>query len=281
MNFTKTISIIAAAGALVLPAGASADSLYVPSERAQHLATGGGYMVWSSPRDGGGFQLTVRAPDGAVTAADTPAFRVAPDAAIGTCPVTEGQRRLLAVYGRDGDIYQYDLRAGTESKVKGASTSTYEEYAAGLQYGAVSFVRRGGRNNGIFVLGAKGDLKKVSSARPRELQFNGSRVAYPSGRNVVVRKVSGRGAASTVQTPSPAFGLVLTRYSVTYAVRGGKLLQTNSFGGSGRQENAVTAREASQTFPASLNSIAFSGAFVRYWADAEGIHRISTQNVFR
>jgi hypothetical protein len=283
MNF-KTLTLIATAAAFgAVPAAASADSLVTAAPGAQNLASGGGYLIWSAPAEGGGFQLTVRGPDGTVSAPTAVArSRTAFDPAVGSDQNAIDGRKLVAIYSRDGDVYTYDLRAGTETKVDVASSSTYEETAPGINFGRITFVRRGGSDNGVFYAGENG-LSRITTARPRELVFNGSRVAYTSGKNVVIRKVSGRGAVSTVKVPggSQAFGLALSRYALTFATKGGKVFQTNSFGGSGREENATSARAANETLPASLNSVAFSGVFVRFYADGEGIKRISTQNIFR
>jgi hypothetical protein len=280
MNFT-TLPLLATAAALALPAAASADTLVAPAPGAQHLTSGGGYLAWSAPAaDGTGFQLTVRAPDGTVSTPDIPRFETAPDPSIGSGGDRGPNRPLVVVYARDGDIYRYDLRTGDEAKVPGASSAAYRESSPGIQYGRLSFVRDGGRNNGVFVAGSD-RVVKVSSARPAELAFNGSRVAYPVGRKVVIRKVSGRGRPSTVRLDGRATSLTLSRYSLTFVTRGGHVLQTPRFGGSSGIQRVATAREANERLPETLNSVAPQGSFIRFYADAEGVKRISTQNLFR
>jgi hypothetical protein len=266
-------SLLAAAALAAVPAAASADTLIAPAPGGQNLAGGGGYLVWAAPAEGGGWQLAVRSPDGTITTPNVARFRVAPDPAIGSDRNAAAGRRLLAVYSRDGDVFALNLRTGTEERVAGASTRAYEEYAPSVVFGSFAFVRRGGRTNGVFTL-RDGRLHRVTTARPRELAYNGSRVAYPSGRNVVVRRVSGEGRPSIVRTPSAAFSLVLTRYSVTWLVRGGQVLRTPRFGGSSDVDRVTTARAASRRLPASTNSIADRRGLPGYALDGEGVKRI-------
>ena len=279
MNFTRTIPLLAAAAALALPAAASADTLVTSAPGAQNLASGGGYLAWSAPASDGGFQLTVRAPDGTVSVPAIPTSQTALDPAIGS-GARALDRHLVVVYSRDGDIHQYDLVTGAETKVPGASSAAYKETSPNITYGTVSFVRTGGASNGIFVRSQKG-TKKISSFRPSELAFNGSRVAYPHGRKVIVRRVSGEGRPSTIRTEDKAFSLILTRYSVTFLTEGGNAWQSPRFGGSSRVDRVDTARKANEQLPASTNSIANGRTFVGFYADGEGVKRLSTQNIFR
>jgi hypothetical protein len=177
------------------------------------------------------------------------------------------------VYSRSGDVWSYDLRSQRERKVRGAATRTYEESAPSIEFGRITFVRRGGRHNGLYLKDGK-RLRRVTRARPRETFMNGSRVAYPSGHNVVIRRLSGRGKPARIKTPSQAFSLVLSRYSLTWAVRGGRVFQTPRFGGSSGIESVHTKHAANRRLPESLNSVANSGSFVRYFLDAEGVKRI-------
>jgi hypothetical protein len=273
----------AALAALTLAAAApahAADTLVAAAPGAKNLASGGGYLAWAAPAPGGGHVLTVRAPDGTITTPDVPRFRRAPDPAIGSDRFGADGRRLLAVYARDGDLFALDLRTFAEERVAGASTRAYEESAPDLEFGRMTFVRRGGRDNGVFYRDGEGRLRRLTRAVPRETSMSASRVAYTSGRNLVIRRLSGRGRPSIVPTPSPAFSLVLTRYTLTWAVRGGRLFQTPRFGGSSEVERVSSRREATRTFPASTDSFAFSGSFVRFVLDAEGVKRIGEANVF-
>ena len=280
MNF-KTIPLLATAAALALPAVASADTLVTPAQGAQHLTSGGGWLAWSAAAPEGGYELTLRAPDGSVSVPEIPRSETPLDPAIGSgARVPAESRPLVVVYARGGDIYSYDLRARTESKVAGASSSAYNEASPGIQYGRLTFVRTGGSNNGIF-LRANGRTRKVSSFRPSELAFNGSRVAYPDGRKLIIRNVSGRGRPSTVRHESRPHDLAMSRYSVTFVGPDGKVFQTPRFGGSSGIQRVSTAREANEELSPTVNSVAHSGSFIRWYLDAEGLKRISTQNIFR
>lgn len=281
MNRLRTIPLLATAAALGLPSAASADTLVTAAQGAQNLASGGGYLAWSAPAaDGNGFQLTLRAPDGTVSTPDIPRSQAALDPAIGSGAISATNRPLLVLYARDGDIYSYDVRAGTESKVTGASSAAYTEASPGISYGRVTFVRTGGSSNGIFVRD-KARTRKISSARPSQLVFNGSRVAYPDGRKVIIRNVSGRGRPSTVRTDSRPRGLEMTRYTLTFLGSEGRVLQTPRFGGSSGVQRVSTANEANERLSTSIDSIAHSGTFLRWYLDDEGLKRISTQNIFR
>lgn len=274
MKLIHLISLTAAAMTLAVAPVASADSLVVAAPGAKNLTSGGGYMAWAAPTGDGGWRLAVRAPDGTVTTpGEIGRFRVAPDPSIGSDRFGADGRRLLVLYSRDGDVFAYDLRNGGEKRVSGASSRTYEEYGPSMEFGRMTFVRRGGRNNGVFYRSG-GTSRRVSRATPRETSMNGSRVGYPSGRNVVIRRVSGRGHRSTVPTPSPGFGLVLTRYSLTWLTRDGRVFQTPRFGGSSDVDRVSTANEASRRLPATTNSIANHGSFVRFYLDGEGIKRV-------
>jgi hypothetical protein len=281
MSFKTLLPLLATAGAFALPAGASADTLLAPAPGATNLAGGGGYLVWSAPAAEGGFQLTVRAPDGRISTPSIPRFDDAPDAVIGSDRFGADGRKVNALYSRGGDIYAYDLQAGTEAKVKGASTRAYDESAPGISYGRVVFVRKGGRTNGIFSL-SSGKLKRIATAVPAELAFNGSRVAYPTARGVVLHRVSGKGRDSVARgTGGRAHDIVLNRYSVTFLTGGGRIFQSTRFGGSSDVDVITGVKEGSPRLPAGANSFAFDRSFPRYYLDAEGLKRISKQNLFR
>ena len=281
MNRLMTFPLLAATAALALPAAASADTLVTADQGAGNLASGGGYLAWSAPAaDGSGHELTLRAPDGTVTTPAIPKSDTALDPAIGSGAISTQNRPLLVLYARGGDIYQYDVKTQTESKVAGASSAGYKEASPGISYGRVTFVRTGGSNNGIFIRD-KGRTRKISSARPSQLVYNGSRVAYPNGHKVIIRNVSGKGRPSTVRTDEQPRGLEITRYSLTFLGSEGRVFQTPRFGGSSGVQRVSTANEANERLSTSINSIAHSGTFLRYYLDDEGLKRISTQNIFR
>jgi hypothetical protein len=189
-------------------------------------------------------------------------------------------RRLVAVYSRDGDLFQLDLKAGTETKLGRASTSADEEQPS-IVYGRIAFTRRGSRG-GTFLLD-KGKVRRISRARPSLLAFNGSRIAYPTSKGVRLHRVSGRGRDSFArQGREGGVALNLTRYSVTFMRRGGEVFQTTRFGGSSNTDVIRGVRRGKRTLPASTSSFVNQGGFLRYYLDDEGVHRITRdEDIFR
>jgi hypothetical protein len=275
MNFTKTITLIAAAGALALPAAAQADTLVHSVTGATNLASGGGWLAWSAPAPDGGFQLQLRAPDGTVSVPAVGKFSAAPSPAIGSDQFGADGRKLNVLYERDGDIYAYDLNAKTEAKVKGASAPGVRESQPGISFGRVVFVKSGG----VYSL-SKGKATRIAKAKPAQLAYNGSRIAYPTASRLVLHRVSSRGADSFARASSVK-DVVLTRYSLTYLTSGGKVFQTNRFGGSGDVHEIQGVKKGSATLSPTANSIAFQGSFLRWYLDDAGLQKVSTQNLFR
>jgi hypothetical protein len=116
--------------------------------------------------------------------------------------------------------------------------------------------------------------RRISAATPRELSFNGTRVAYDHGREVVVRRISGRGPALVFRTRSTPRSPALTRYRVAWLEAGGRVLQTPRFAGSGGPYDVDTADEASRALPASTQSITFRGGDLGWYLDAGGLKTI-------
>jgi hypothetical protein len=272
----RTTTMLAAALTLGAAPTASADTLVAPEPGARNLASGGGWLAWAARAEGGGWQLRLRSPDGTVSTPDIPRFSAAPDPSIGTEAVSGSgpDRRLLVVYSRNGDIVSFSPADGREAKVAGASSRSYRETAPSIVLGRLTFVRRGGRRNGLHHLSGGRRVRRISSATPAETVQNGSRVAYTSGRNVIVRRISGRGPAATLRSPSRPFSLVLTRYQLSWAIGTGTVYRTPRFGGSGDVALPTSARASSRRLPATTNSIALSGTDVRWFLDAEGVKRV-------
>src|SRR3712207_9535254 len=80
-----------------------------------------------------------------------------PDPSIGTEAAggATPTRRLLVVYSRDGDILSYAPSTGREARVAGASSRSYRESAPSIVLGRLTFVRRGGRRNGLYYMSGK------------------------------------------------------------------------------------------------------------------------------
>jgi hypothetical protein len=261
--------------ALVAAPAASADSLVVPAPGARNLASGGGWLAWAAPTESGTWRLVLRSPQGTVTTPDIPSFDDAPDPSIGTEAVSRSRtRRLLVVYSRDGNIVSYSPSDRREARVAGASSRTYRETAPSINLGRLTFVRRGGRRNGLFELSGGTSPTRISTATPAETVQNGSRVAYTSGNRVIVRRLSGRGRFATLRSPSRPFSLVLTRYQLSWAIGTGTVYRTPRFGGSGDVDVPTRARPGSRRLPATTNSIALAGTDVRWYLDAEGVKRV-------
>ncbi len=266
--------ILATAALAGVPAGvAHADTLEAPAPGAVNLAAGGGYHAWFAPGEDIGWQLVVRAPDGTVTRPAIDAMTGPSQLSIGSDRFAAGGRRLLAVYARAGDVYAYDLRSGKEERL-GISSRQYRESAPAIQYGRIAFVRRGGKRPGIYLLSRPGDTRRISTAQPRDLAFNGTRVAYDRGRTVVVQRVSGRGSRLVFRTRTAPRSPVLTRYRVAWLESGGRVLQTPRFAGSGGPYDVDTANRATRALPASTQSLAFRGGELGWYLDGEGLKRI-------
>jgi hypothetical protein len=271
----RTLISAAALTLAVVPAAASADTLLQATPTgSENLTSGGGYMAWAQPNtpSGTGWRLAIRAPDGAVTTARTPVFEEVPDPSIGS-DQTAFPRELLMVYTRAGDVYSYNLRSGVERRVRQVSSGAIER-AANIEYGTYAFVRVSGRRAGVYVWSPRGGLRRVTPDVPRELAFNGSRVAYPLGTTVVIRRVSGRGAVSRVRSPRRPESLVLARYRASW-LAGDDAYKTTSFGGSGRADTTSRGEKGRRPI-AGADSIAFGrGDLVQYALDGEGVKRLN------
>ena len=270
--------VLATALLALLPGVARADTLLAPAGGAQvaNLTAGGGYMAWST-RDGGVWRLTVRDPDGRVTTPDVPSFRSAPRASIGSGPIGDQPRPLLLVYGRDdGDIWSYDLRAGTERKVTSISTRGARETLPTVKYGSYVFARSGGRSTGIWYAGIRADRPRrvlALSSVPRALASNGTRYAYVTNARVTIRRLSGEGRALFFRLTATPRDLYLTRYRAGWLLPGGGVFETSRFGGSGDTSGRPTADDGRRSFPEDTQSIALERDRLSLYLDREGVHR--------
>lgn len=259
----------------VTPAVASADTLLAPTPAgSQNLTSNGGWMAWAQPNQpaGSGFRLVVRAPDGTVTTPDIPVFEEVPDPSIGSTSPAANGRRLIATYTRNGDVYAYDLAGRQETRIAGASSAAVER-AADVVYGTFAFVRVSGRRAGIYTWSAKKGARRISADVPRELAFNGTRVAYVLGTSVIIRRVSGEGQVARIRNAARPESVLLTRYRASWLV-GDDAYKTNAFGPSGRPDAATQAIKGSRSIDGAT-SIAFGkGDRVSLALDAEGVKRL-------
>lgn len=271
----RTLIPLAALALSVAPAAASADTLLAPTPQgSQNLTANGGYLAWAQPNQpaGSGFRIVLRAPDGTVTTPDIPVFEETPDPAIGTTTTAAANRRTILTYTREGDVYAYDIAAGRESRVKGASTGAIER-SVDVVYGTYAFVRVNGERPGIYTWSARKGARRISADVPRELAFNGSRVAYPLGNSVVIRRLSGEGTVARIRNGGRPESVLLSRYRASWLV-GDDAYRTDGFGGSGRPDAAGGAIKGAQPIAGAV-SIAFGrGDRVSLALDAEGVKRL-------
>ena len=276
------LTLVAALGALAVPAAAQADTLVAPAPGAVELTAGGGYLAWLVPTSGAPtssvvWRLVVRRPDGTVTRPEVAPFDVSVPLSIGSTGAVDPTRRDVSViYTRGNDLHRLDLVTGRESRVGAVSSRAYQEVAGVAQYGAYTFVRRGGRRPGIYRYRPRaGASVRVVSTTPSIMDANGSRVAYASGTTVVIRRVSGEGRVIRFRSPSLVRDVVLSRYRVMWLTKDGRVFQSERFGGSSGPDDTVVAREARRRLPATTTSISGNGSSITRYLDAEGVKSIS------
>jgi hypothetical protein len=286
---TLVPAVLAAALLASAAAAAGADTLVTAAPGARNLTANGGYVVWAAPADGGRWRLTVRAPDGTVTAPAIADFGAPPRAQIGSTGFAVAGRRLLAVYSRcEGasaiagcDVYGYDLRAGTEERIAKLSSRTYSETAPSLELGRLAFVRRGGGPKpGVYyyALGSTAAPRRLSPTLARETANNGTRVAYTynssRGGGLAVRQLSGHGSALVPASRQPAVprSPLLTRYNAAWLLQDGHVQATERFAGSGGPFE-LRVVEAKRALPASTDSLGLNNdrTSAPYYLDAAGV----------
>ena len=273
-NLIPTAAAAVAAFA-ALPAVASADSLIAATPQgSQNLTANGGYMAWAQPDQpaGSGFRIVLRAPDGTVTTPDIPVFEEVPDPSIGTTTTAAANRRVILTYTREGDVYSYDIAAGRETKVAGASSGAVER-AADVVYGTYAFVRVNGSKPGIYTWSPRKGARRVSADVPRELAFNGSRVAYALGTSVIIRRVSGEGQVARIRNGARPESVLLSRYRASWLV-GDDAYRTDGFGGSGRPDAANASVKGARPIAGAVSIALGRGDRVHYVLDAEGVKRL-------
>ena len=259
-----------AAVAVALPATASADAMLVDTpDNSQNLTAGGGYLAWAQPNQpaGSGWRIVMRAPNGSVTTPDIPPFEDVPQPSLGTGGL--GDRGLRIVYARAGDIYEYVIASRRERRTSIRPAGV--ERSPSVVFGTYAFVRVSGGQTGIYVMRNR-RARRVSAEVPQELAFNGSRVAYPLGNSVFIKRTSGRGTTFRINNSARPESLVMDRYKVSWLV-GDDVFQTPRFGGSGPKRTVSTANRGTRPL-AGANSVAMSRGRVAFMLDAEGVKRL-------
>src|SRR4051794_27780054 len=255
----KRLALVAAAiAALALPAAASADTLITAAPGAKKLASGGGWFAWSAPNEDTGWHLVLRAPDGTVSTPQIDDFTGPVQVSIGSTAFAAG-RSIVALYSRpsggDQDIYELDLRTGRESRISPISSASYDETAPSMKYGRMSFVRSGGRHDGVYAwTGGSKPSRRLSSYEPSETFVTESRVTYPASNRVIVRRLSGDGRALQFASPSRPRSVTATRYRTAWLTSDGRVFQTPRYAGSGGPYNVTDAFAGDRALPPSTVS---------------------------
>lgn len=258
----------------LLPAIAAADTPVAAAPGAANVVAGGGYVVWCQQTPDDTWQLVVRAPGGTVSHPSLGVFDTPPQVSIGSDRYAIDGRRLLAVYGRDdGDLYYYDLKAGSESRVRGLNSRTYRESAPSIENGNWAFVRTGGARNGVYAASLHRGPHRIATERPTRTANNGSRVAYANGATVIVRRFSGKAPSFRFAAGERPTSVVLTRYRAGWLLSGGRVFQTSRLGGSGGPFSPQ-AQAASRPLAPSTQSIALERDRIALSTDVAGVTRI-------
>ena len=270
----RTLIPVAALALGALPPVASADTLLQATpEGSQNLQANGGYLAWAQPNQpaGSGWRIVIREPNGTVRTPDIPVFEDVPQPTIGTDQAAF-PRNINLVYARRGDIYKYDLRNDVERRIPQVSSGATEATPT-MVYGSVQFVRRNGRRPGVYSWSVNAGLRRVSSDTPRELASNGSRVAWPRGNAIIVRKISRQGRTFVLRTTGRPESVLLTRYRASWLV-GDDVFKSGRFGGSGTEIPASASERGSRPVPGA-RSIAFGRQDrVTLALDREGVKQL-------
>lgn len=273
-HVTVLLTITCALLAAAVPV-AHADSLLVDAPGARNLAGGGGYLAWSAPA-AGRWQLTIRRPDGTVFVPKIATFSRPAQPSLGSSGPIGPNRPLVAVYARGGDVFELELKSGTERRLSRLSTSANETLAA-INLGQYVVARQG---RGLYSVSREGRTRRLTRSVPSSVAMAQSRVASIEGsgssRRVVVRRLSGKGRALVVgDRVTRAGSLWLTRYRAGYATsRPTQLYATRRFAGSGGPFTLSVVRD-DWTSDSALYGIAVADGEPAYYLDADGVKRFA------
>ena len=158
-------TLLTTAVVAVLPAAASASPL-ATEQHATSVSAAGNTIAWSS-YDNGRYKLMLDQ-GGTVAAADVATSKTAFDVDLGTSKAG----KLLAVYSRGGELYQYDVATGAEKKLQIRGTQPT------VADGRLAYVtRKDGRDQ--LVLRNGGKTKVVFSApKISGTQLSSDRLAF-------------------------------------------------------------------------------------------------------
>jgi hypothetical protein len=286
-------AVLAVAALLAAAPAAHADTLLAPAPGAKHVTAAGDWAAWAAPAAGGRFKLVIRAPGGAIADAAIPTFGAAPVPDFGRDAFTE--ERQVLVYSRCAgastvkgcDVYAYNPQTKTERKVQGASSKAYSETAPSIASGSVSFVRRGGANNGVYVsLGRAGGraphVNRIDGHIARATSVSVSRVTflYRNGKgsdDLTLAQLDGANKRLIRRAaPGIVFSPQLTRYKVGWLERAGGIVNAKLTDRINPSDTTPTIRTGRRALPATTQSAAISNdRFFDVYVDAEGVKRPS------
>ena len=284
----------ALAGAALLaalaPAGAAGDTLIQAAPGTRNLTQGGGWMAWIEPT-GNRWRIATRSPAGVLGRPEIPSFGAATNPSIGSSSFAIRGKRILAVYSRcrgvspvDGcDLWSLDLAAGTERRLRAASSPACSEMSPSIYAGGLAFVRTGEKcpSTGVFRQRGTDAAHRVTSVLARETAINGSRVAYVhelgEGFGVTVRRLSGDGRPIVLARDLPRLprSLVYGRYTLAWLEtvdEGVALVASRRISGS--RLNGLPLRHGRRTLPASTDSIGADDGTPRHLLDGAGVKTI-------
>lgn len=272
-------TVLATLALAALPcAPAAADTPLDAAPGGVNLTAGVGWAAWAQPDEDTGWSIVVRTPDGRVFRPDIPAFAGPPKLSVGRGG--RPARAALAVYSRprggQEDLYALDLAAGTEHRIAGASSPGADEVLPSLADGHLVFARRTGPRRGLFVWNGRSAPRRVTGTVPIQTAVNISRVAYATPTRVLVRKLNGRGAVSTLKAAARPRSLVLSLYRASWLEADGVVAQSDRVAVA-----AGTSRVRTASIAPATQSIAIEERDVTLRLGPDGLQRIAPRLAFR
>lgn len=277
--------------AALVPAGAAGDTLIQAAPGTRNLTQGGGWMAWIEPT-GNGWRIVTRSPGGVLGRPEIPTFGAATNPSIGSSAFAVRGKRILAVYSRcrgvspvvGCDLWALDLAAGTERRLRTASSSACSETSPSIYAGGLAFVRTGEKcpSTGIFRQRGTSAPRRVTSVLARETAVNASRVAYVhdlgDGFGVTVRRLSGEGRPIVLARDLPRLpsSLVYGRYTLAWLApveEGVELVASRRISGS--RLDGLPLRRGRRTLPSSTDSVGADDGEPRHLLDAAGVKTIA------
>jgi hypothetical protein len=267
---------------VAVPSAAARDRAISRDRTAVNLSAFGQGVVWSHTASDGRSKLVLRGFGAPAELAAAPATgRFDPDLG------RDSRGRAVVVYtrcaglsGRNCDIWSYDIAAGRETQVPGASSRSCSEFAPSVWEGAVAFGRSGGRGcNGLYVKGRRGAPLRLDRRIPADTDFRQGRVAYmhaPDSRHTYIRVFTIREGSSRLLIAGLRQGGERTRvsspvlassyvYFLFHDLRRRRFTVARS---RGRANSSL--QFADRSLPGAVDSIAVDGRTL-YYANGRGV----------